>query len=274
MKNRDDFTSKTKEILAKRVGYLCSNPNCQKHTVGPNNDQEKATSIGVAAHITAAAPGGPRFEENLESDERRNIKNGIWLCANCSILIDRDPDDYSIALLNKWKQKAEGEIRDAIAGKVTKNIKPFLEADLVWDYKSRTPNGYSRKNLEIFEQPIPAGTDLYQYWSLRWTYKFTIHNNSEVPAFNVNLKYSSSKRFIFLEELPKINNIQPFQSTEIEAKFVKFFHGTSAEADEMLTEIPEDLVGLEMEINYLDRERDEQKSEFKISEGGIKNFRY
>tara|TARA_B100000929_G_scaffold5347_1_gene4503 strand:+ start:517 stop:705 length:189 start_codon:yes stop_codon:yes gene_type:complete len=56
---RDDFTKKTKEILAKRVGLLCSNPKCKKPTSGPNSDQNKSTNIGVAAHITAASVGGP-----------------------------------------------------------------------------------------------------------------------------------------------------------------------------------------------------------------------
>jgi len=44
-KNRDDFTKKTAEILAKRVGYLCSNPNCKKLTVGANEDIDKSTTI-------------------------------------------------------------------------------------------------------------------------------------------------------------------------------------------------------------------------------------
>ena len=57
---RDDFTFKTKDTLAKRVGFLCSNPNCQMLTVGPNSNVEKHSNIGVAAHITAASEGGPR----------------------------------------------------------------------------------------------------------------------------------------------------------------------------------------------------------------------
>lgn len=32
--NRDDFKAKTIDIMAKRVGYRCSNPNCRKLTCG------------------------------------------------------------------------------------------------------------------------------------------------------------------------------------------------------------------------------------------------
>lgn len=52
--NRDNFTKSTTEILAKRVSYICSNPNCKRVTIGSNEDGAKATSIGIAAHITAA----------------------------------------------------------------------------------------------------------------------------------------------------------------------------------------------------------------------------
>jgi hypothetical protein len=52
---RDDFDEKTKEILSRRVGLRCSNPNCRKLTTGPQTDPSKAINIGVAAHITVAS---------------------------------------------------------------------------------------------------------------------------------------------------------------------------------------------------------------------------
>ena len=88
--NRDDFSLTVKDILAKRVGYVCSNPNCKKHTIAPNSKEDKVINIGEAAHITAAAPGGPRYDEALSPSERKSINNGIWLCSNCATLIDRD----------------------------------------------------------------------------------------------------------------------------------------------------------------------------------------
>ena len=38
---RDNFTPKTKELLAKRAGYLCSNPNCRKPTIGATLEPNK-----------------------------------------------------------------------------------------------------------------------------------------------------------------------------------------------------------------------------------------
>lgn len=106
-KNRDDFSQQVKDTLAKRVGYHCSNPNCQKPTIGAQEGDTKSINIGIAAHIAAAAPGGPRYDSSMTSEERSSIDNGIWLCSNCSIMIDRDEHKYTIELLKKWKKQAE-----------------------------------------------------------------------------------------------------------------------------------------------------------------------
>ena len=101
------FSSKTKDILAKRVGFRCSNPNCRKLTCGANESPEKVTNIGVAAHIAAAAKGGPRYDECMSPDERKSLSNGIWLCQSCSKLIDVDETRYPTEVLMKWKAIAE-----------------------------------------------------------------------------------------------------------------------------------------------------------------------
>lgn len=105
--NRDDFSGSTKELLANRVGRRCSNPNCRKPTCGANDDPTKITNIGVAAHIRAAAKGGPRFDPNMSVEERKSPDNGIWLCQNCAKLIDSDTKRFTIELLGTWKQIAE-----------------------------------------------------------------------------------------------------------------------------------------------------------------------
>ena len=106
---RDDFTQSVKRTLAHRVALHCSNPDCRAKTMGPQSDPTKAVNLGVAAHITAAARGGPRFDVGLTDKQRRNPANGIWLCQNCAKLIDSDTVRYSVAVLQGWKARAEEE---------------------------------------------------------------------------------------------------------------------------------------------------------------------
>ena len=100
---RDDFNQKTIDTLAKRVGTRCSNPACRRLTTGPGINPARVVNIGVAAHMTAASPGGPRFDSGLSSGERRSPENGIWLCQNCAKLVDSDEERYFTNLLREWK---------------------------------------------------------------------------------------------------------------------------------------------------------------------------
>ena len=43
--NRDNFSAKTKKILAERVGFLCSCPNCRVPTIGTRATLSNANCI-------------------------------------------------------------------------------------------------------------------------------------------------------------------------------------------------------------------------------------
>jgi hypothetical protein len=106
--SRDDFTEDVKRRLALRAGYKCSAPDCGVACVGPSNESESAYSnIGRAAHIAAAAPGGPRFDSSMDSSARGSIANGIWLCATHAALIDTDVTTYTVDVLQSWKKDHE-----------------------------------------------------------------------------------------------------------------------------------------------------------------------
>ena len=104
---RDDFSLPIKDVLARRVGFRCSNPACRKPTSGPQEDPVKSINIGVAAHITAASPDGPRYDCRLSSDVRKDVKNGIWLCQDCAKLVDNDESRYPLEVLQRWKAISE-----------------------------------------------------------------------------------------------------------------------------------------------------------------------
>jgi len=108
---RDDFSEETKKQLAKRVGYYCSFPGCGSLTIGPSSESKSSTSsIGTAAHIAAASSGkgARRYVATMTSAQRKDISNGIWMCNKHGKLIDTDETRFTIKLLQRWKEIAEG----------------------------------------------------------------------------------------------------------------------------------------------------------------------
>ena len=111
---RDEFEQRTKDILSRRVGNKCSNPSCRRLTSGPHTESDKALNIGVAAHISAAAPGGARYNSTLTPEHRKSPSNGIWLCQNCAKLIDNDEEKFTVDVLLYWKEQSEEVARQEI----------------------------------------------------------------------------------------------------------------------------------------------------------------
>jgi len=110
---RDDFSEAVKRILAGRVGNRCSNPACRLPTIGASDEgPDQISNVGVAAHITAAAPGGPRYDASLTPAQRSSPDNGVWLCHTHGRAVDNDETRYSELLLRKWRILAEKRAAD------------------------------------------------------------------------------------------------------------------------------------------------------------------
>lgn len=137
MKNRDNFQSKIVDALAKRASYICSNPECKALTVCPSDTiSDKYMYVGQAAHITAAAPSGPRYDESLTVEERCSIENAIFLCSSCATMIDKNKGiDFTTEVLRNWKLEHEAWVRSSlnksIYSLVSKNINQSDERPMI-----------------------------------------------------------------------------------------------------------------------------------------------
>jgi len=154
---------------------MCSNPSCRKQTIGPNSDVNKVINIGVASHITAASANGPRFEEEMNQLERKSINNGIWLCASCAALIDKDISVYTTDILLKWKTEAENEARLNLIQNAYKNI------------SSRKQNKKNAEQKDLFCSQMEAEAIINEFLrndEIPFTY--TIH------PFSVSVKTKTS----------------------------------------------------------------------------------
>lgn len=105
---RDGFSNTTRLNIARRAGFKCSCPICRKPTTRPSSTNvEKGLTLGDAAHITAASPGGTRYNPSMTPEQRKSAVNGIWLCKDCAYKIDHEPEAYSVETLTTWKKIAE-----------------------------------------------------------------------------------------------------------------------------------------------------------------------
>lgn len=149
---RDDFTQKTKEAMAHRVGYRCSKPDCGIPTRGAASDDEGTINVGFAAHITAASPDGPRYDPSLTSGQRKHHSNGIWLCGTHAKLVDSDDAHFTVEELASWKRIAE---RRSFLEVVSSKLSPVgalladdgdvqTAADLLIDYSKLDLSAFQR----------------------------------------------------------------------------------------------------------------------------------
>lgn len=122
--NRDEFSQKVIDVIAKRAFYICSNPDCRAVTIAPSNsDPNKIQYIGIESHITAAAPKGPRYDPSITPRERKSIGNAIFLCSSCAAMIDKNSGiDYPADLIRKWKNEHENCIKDNFNKSITRLI--------------------------------------------------------------------------------------------------------------------------------------------------------
>ncbi len=138
---RDDFSPATRRLLAARAGHRCSHPDCRAPTSGASSDSGAAVDLGIGAHITAAAPGGPRYDPQLTPEGRAEATNGIWLCRVCAALIDADTSRFTVALLQEWKGNAEAEAQVTVGRAIPQQptSASVSDRDLFEDFQRTLP---------------------------------------------------------------------------------------------------------------------------------------
>jgi hypothetical protein len=134
---RDDFPMSVRRELWERAHFYCS--LCREHTAGPLHVAMGSARAGDAAHITAAAPGGPRYDPTLTSEQRRSAANGIWMCGTHARLIDRDVHRYTADDLRRMKAEHEAWVTSLIEGRHRQPdamLEAALEAHAIHDIRA------------------------------------------------------------------------------------------------------------------------------------------
>ncbi|WP_160164226.1 HNH endonuclease [Natrialba taiwanensis] len=97
------YKQSTLKKLWAASGNQCGYPDCENEVV----DIETETVVGEICHIRAQSEGGPRYDPSLSDEEIDEYSNLILLCPTHHTHIDKNPEDYPIEELERWKKEQE-----------------------------------------------------------------------------------------------------------------------------------------------------------------------
>jgi hypothetical protein len=107
-KKARQYTNKTIKRLFALSGNQCAKPGCLNNVIG----EDQKTIVARICHINAAEEGGPRYDSNMDDDDRRSFDNLILLCSEHHDIIDSidNESEYSVETLKKWKSDHESKM--------------------------------------------------------------------------------------------------------------------------------------------------------------------
>ncbi|MFA6138598.1 MAG: ABC-three component system protein [Sulfurimonas sp.] len=103
-----DYKLTTVKRLFALSGNECCSPNCTRNLVA----EDEKTIVAKICHIEAASPNGPRYNQNMSDDDRRDFKNLLLLCDEHHEIIDNPLNeiDYPKEFLFEWKRSHENKL--------------------------------------------------------------------------------------------------------------------------------------------------------------------
>jgi len=207
---RDEFSKAVIDRMAKRVGTKCSYPECRAPTSGPNAT-DGVTNVGVAAHISAASPGGARYDAGLSSEARSDIHNGIWLCQNHAKLIDDDELAFPASLLREWKETAEHMAALEAKGFSVRRAAPFS------DLEKKAPRLLAEMRADLTSNPLVRQFILM---SKDWSYNpgptpffaYYYEDHDFLSSIITIMEHFDAIYDIAFNDVPRYNFTEPFVS--------------------------------------------------------------
>ena|GEM_PF-2486399 len=121
---RDYKISEIKRLFVESHNQ-CAEPNCPNSLMAEDN----TTVIGKICHIEAANKNGPRFNGDMNNDQRRSYENLILLCDEHHRIIDNPQNEskYNTEKLVEWKQNHISQNSSSLYEISVDHIQKFVE---------------------------------------------------------------------------------------------------------------------------------------------------
>lgn len=137
------ITDKTRKILQAKSGKRCA--ICKTELI-MNSKSINNIIVGDECHIISKQKNGPRYhpDHGIKLD---NYENLILLCKTHHILIDNDPEEYSVEKLKKIKKDHEDWVNKVLGKGAIRYINSSEEKEKIDEFLPRILSGQEIVNI-------------------------------------------------------------------------------------------------------------------------------
>lgn len=206
-KSRKTIPERDLKMLWGKAGNRCA--ICRKELVHDRINSDPDVVVGIAAHIIADSPDGPRGSSDLSLDKRHLYNNLILLCMRDSKVIDEQLETYTIDKLNNMKKNHETWVSkklssdDIVEGK---DLVPVLDVLLPIGY-----TGGSQGHFHSFSfKNISKETAIDFKWGIRgfgyeWLAPKSVNKQTFSPGDELkDLEFPLSSQDLYTNEIPEL----------------------------------------------------------------------
>lgn len=112
---RDRVPAAQEKVVISRSGNLCAYPKCAVElTIDADATGDRPKATGKVAHICAASPGGPRYDDLMTAVERGSAENLIYLCGPHHDAVDSQLEKHTREFLEDAKRSHEKAVARAV----------------------------------------------------------------------------------------------------------------------------------------------------------------
>lgn len=112
---RDRAPYAQEKVVIARSGNRCAYPECGVElTLDPQAAGDRPKAVGKVAHIAAASPGGPRYDETMSPEQRGSAHNLIYLCGPHHDAVDAQLEHHTLEFLVDAKRRHEEAVARAV----------------------------------------------------------------------------------------------------------------------------------------------------------------
>ena len=112
---RDRVPPAQEKVVISRSGAKCAYPTCGiELTIDRQSPGDRPKATGKVAHIAAASPGGPRYDEKMTPEQRGSADNLIYLCGQHHDAIDSQLEHHTSDFLLDAKRSHEAAVQRGV----------------------------------------------------------------------------------------------------------------------------------------------------------------